>query len=183
MSLHPETDDLFVMQGLAEAASRSPVPVLLVTMLHTAFAEYLGASADDSRRAEWQKVQGRFTDVAFQEPPEQLLRLVGSAIVRDRVPEELEDDYARLVERAVSSPALEEARHRLPLGELLAHCTPLDPVVALLPLAAVPQQARPERALPVRLPHRARALRFLRLPVERESGRRQPSTLPRRPAL
>jgi hypothetical protein len=86
VSLHPETEDLFVMQGLAEAASRSPVPILLVTMLHTAFAEYLGASADDSRRAEWQKVQGRFTDVAFQEPPEQLLRLVGSAIVRDRIP-------------------------------------------------------------------------------------------------
>jgi hypothetical protein len=68
------------MQGLAESAARSRVPVLLVTMLHTAFAEYLGAAADDSRRAEWQKVQGRFTDVAFQEPPEQLLRLVGSIL-------------------------------------------------------------------------------------------------------
>src|SRR5215212_5213954 len=129
VSLHSETEDLFVMQGLAEAASRSPVPILLVTMLHTAFAEYLGASADDSRRAEWQKVQGRFTDVAFQEPPWQLLRLVGSAIVRERIPQGLEADYTELVDRAVSSPALEEARRRLPLEELLPDCTPLDPVV------------------------------------------------------
>jgi hypothetical protein len=132
VSLHPETEDLFVMQDLAEAASRSPVPILLVTMLHTAFAEYLGASTDDSRRAEWQKVQGRFTDVAFQEPPEQLLRLVGSAIVRDRIPQGLETHYTEVVDRAVSSPALEEARRRLPLDELLQDCTPLDPVVALL---------------------------------------------------
>jgi hypothetical protein len=132
VSLHPETEDLFVMQGLAEAAARSPVPILLVTMLHTAFAEYLGTSADDSRRAEWQKVQGRYTDVAFQEPPEQLLRLIGSAIVRNRIPEELEADYTGFIDRAVGSPALEEARRRLPLEELLPACTPLDPVVALL---------------------------------------------------
>ena len=132
VALHPETEDLFVMQGLAEAAARSPVPVLLVTMLHTAFNEYLGTSADDSRRAEWQKVQGRYTDVAFQEPPEQLLRLVGSAIVRNRIPKDMENDYKELVERAVDSPALEEARRRLPLEELLPACTPLDPIVALL---------------------------------------------------
>ena len=120
------------MQGLAEAAARSPVPVLLVTMLHTAFAEYLGASADDSRRAEWQKVQGRFTDVAFQEPPEQLLRLVGSAIVRDRVPERLEDDYAGLVERAVGSPALEEAQAPPAPRRVAPGLHPLGSVVALL---------------------------------------------------
>jgi hypothetical protein len=132
VALHAETEDLFVMQGLAEAAARGPVPVLLVTMLHTAFNEYLGTSANNSRRAEWQKVQGRYTDVAFQEPPEQLLRLVGSAIVRDRIPNELESDYEKLVERAVGSPALEEARRRLPLKGLLPACTPLHPIVALL---------------------------------------------------
>jgi hypothetical protein len=61
----PEAEDLFVMQGLAEVSARSLPPILLVTLLHTAFAENLGASADESRRAEWQKVQGRFADVAF----------------------------------------------------------------------------------------------------------------------
>ncbi len=130
-ALHPETEDLFVMQGLAEAAARSSTPVLLVTLLHTAFAEYLGPSAEDARRAEWQKVQGRFADVAFQEPPEQLLRLVGTAVIR-HAHEELEAAYARAIERAIGSPALDEARRRFPLGELLPACAPLDPVVALL---------------------------------------------------
>jgi hypothetical protein len=44
----------------------------------------------------------------------------------------LEADYTELVDRAVGSPAFEEARRRLPLEELLPACTPLDPVVALL---------------------------------------------------
>jgi hypothetical protein len=130
-ALHPEMEDLFVMQGLAEAAARSSTPVLLVTLLHTAFADYLGASARDAQRAEWQKVQGRYTDVAFQEPPEQLLKLVAAAIAH-RMPEGLESAYHEVVDRGVSSPALEEARHRLPLEELLPACVPLDPVVALL---------------------------------------------------
>ncbi|MDQ3399357.1 MAG: hypothetical protein M3511_16660, partial [Deinococcota bacterium] len=64
-----DNEDLLVMQGLAEAASRSKVPVSLITILHTGFADYLDA-VDEVQRAEWQKVQGRFTDVAFQEPPE-----------------------------------------------------------------------------------------------------------------
>ncbi len=131
-ALHPEQEDLFVMQGLAEFSARSSTPTLLVTLLHTAFAEYLGASAADSRRAEWQKVQGRFADAAFQEPPEQLLRLIGAAIDRRHMPEELEVAYLDAVGRAVRSPALDETRRRLPLSELLPACAPLDPVTALL---------------------------------------------------
>ncbi len=130
-ALHPVGEDLFVMQHLAEAAARDPKPALLVTLLHTAFSEYLLPTTDEVRRAEWQKVQGRFADVAFQEPPEQLLRLVGSAVAR-RLPVEVEAAYSDLVERALASPALAEARRRLPLEELLPGCTPLDPVVALL---------------------------------------------------
>lgn len=130
-ALHPETEDLFVMQGLAEIVARSATPILLVTVLHTAFAEYLSASADDSQQAEWRKVQGRFTEVTFQEPPEQLLKLIGSAIVR-HMPEELEAAYLNMVGCAAQSPALEEARRRFSLDELLPACVPLHPVTALL---------------------------------------------------
>lgn len=130
-ALHPDAEDLFVMQNLAESAARDPKPTLLVTLLHTAFSDYLLPTTDEARRAEWSKVQGRFADVAFQEPPEQLLRLVGSAVSR-RLPVELETAYSDLVEQALASPALAEARRRLPLEELLHDCVPLDPVVALL---------------------------------------------------
>ena len=73
-------EDLLIMQSLAEAAARASKSLgCCSAILHTGFAEYLDAF-DEVRRAEWQKVQGRFTDVAFQEPPEQLLKLLGSAL-------------------------------------------------------------------------------------------------------
>ena len=58
---------LFLLQELAEYAARSKTPLVLVTVLHTAFSEYAQRS-DTTRRSEWQKVQGRFTDIAFREP-------------------------------------------------------------------------------------------------------------------
>lgn len=125
------TEDLFLVQSLAETAARSRFPVVIVTLLHTAFAEYLHPSNDEARRSEWRKVQGRFADVAFREPPEQLLRLVGSAISR-RLPKDLEAAYETLVEEAADSSALAEAKRRLPLRDLLPGCVPLDPVVSLL---------------------------------------------------
>lgn len=71
---NPERGDVFVLQELAESATRSARPFLFVTILHQAldrYAEHLSAN----RRAEWAKVQGRFEDVAFEERTETTLRL------------------------------------------------------------------------------------------------------------
>ena len=125
-----ESEDLLVMQSLAEAAARNDAPFVLITILHTGFAEYLDA-VNEVQRAEWQKVQGRFTDVAFQEPPEQLLRLVGKALVT-RFPSPLERRYETVMADALASNALRESRQRLPLAELLPECAPLHPVTSLL---------------------------------------------------
>jgi hypothetical protein len=130
LSLHPEADDLLVMQHLAEAVTRSTIPIVLITILHTSFAEYL-PQTNEAQRMEWQKVQGRFADVAFQEPPGQLLKLIGAAIQR-QMPSELEIAYLETVNRVVSSSALSEAHRRFPLEELLSDCVPLHPITALL---------------------------------------------------
>ena len=50
-----------------------------MTILHQAFEQYANKLAK-SQQEEWAKVQGRFEDIAFVEPTEQVLRLVGSAI-------------------------------------------------------------------------------------------------------
>jgi hypothetical protein len=77
--------DLFLLQQLAEAAARSAVPIVLVTILHAGFSDYLPVG-DDVRRVEWQKVQGRFRDVPFHLPAEQLLGLVGHALEKRWTP-------------------------------------------------------------------------------------------------
>lgn len=129
-ALHPRDDDLFVLQHLAEGAARSPGQMLLVTIQHAAFADYL-VSASQIQAAEWQKVQGRFTDEAFHLPAEQLLGLLASSLELN-YPQELARAYEEWLDRVLRSEALDEARRRLPIEKLLPACVPFDPIASLL---------------------------------------------------
>ncbi len=75
---HPNESDPLALQELAELAARSEVPILVVTILHQAFDEY-AQSLGTIRRAEWQKVQGRFLDIPFGDGAEETVRLIGEA--------------------------------------------------------------------------------------------------------
>ena len=80
-SAHPEEVDIYLLQELAEFANRSGEnPFIFVGILHQAFERY-AAMLDQTSQREWQKVQGRFEDIAFQEPPTQQTRLLVNAIV------------------------------------------------------------------------------------------------------
>lgn len=73
------SDDIYLLQELAEVAARSSAaPLLFIGVLHQGFEQY-GEHLMASARKEWGKVQGRFSDVAFLEPPEQQMRLAGQA--------------------------------------------------------------------------------------------------------
>jgi len=122
--------DVYFLQQLAEAVARSKPPILFATILHSAFADYL-PMAQEVRRIEWQKVQGRFQDVPFQLPTEQVLALVASALER-RVPRALWAVWKAGTDELLSAAWLSEARRRLPLDELLPACLPLHPTAALL---------------------------------------------------
>jgi len=128
-SENPE-GDVFFLQQLAEAAARSKPPILFATILHSAFSDYLPVT-QEVRRIEWQKVQGRFQDVPFQLPTEQLLALVARALER-QVPRGLAVAWKAAADEILAAPWLSQARRRLPLEELLPACLPLHPVAALL---------------------------------------------------
>src|SRR5690606_22934080 len=78
-ALNPSEDDVFVLQTLAEGAARSEGKLLLITIQHSAFGDYL-RSATPVQVVEWQKIQGRFTDLAFYLPPEQMIGLLGLSL-------------------------------------------------------------------------------------------------------
>ena len=129
-ALHPDSD-LFVLQELAEIAARSNRDAFIfVTILHSAFSEYLGKS-DGVQRAEWQKIQGRFIDVAFQEPVEQFLKLMGTAIVRRGTDVALARTEKK-IGKQLASESMKALFKRVPLDELLPRCLPIEPVTALL---------------------------------------------------
>ena len=74
------SEDVYLLQELAEFAARSRDHIfLLMGILHQSFEQY-SEYLDHAARQEWAKVQGRFSDIAFLEPPEQQIRLAVQAI-------------------------------------------------------------------------------------------------------
>jgi len=124
------SDDVYFLQQLAEAASRSEIPIVFLTVLHSAFANYLPPTAD-IRRSEWQKVQGRFEDVAFQLPAEQMLGLISRALVTAG-PRELESAWDTAAQEFLESPVAEDIKPHVPIDELARSVMPLHPLTALL---------------------------------------------------
>lgn len=80
---HSETSDVYILQELAEYASRSgDMPFVFIGILHQSFDRY-ALHLDRSAQREWNKVQGRFEDIPFQEPPAQQIRLLANVIEYD----------------------------------------------------------------------------------------------------
>ena len=119
-------EDIFLLQQIAETAARSEKPLLFIGVLHSGFGDYVAEGAG-TRRAEWQKVQGRFRDIPFSLPGEQFLDLMGRALETG-----LGRAYERRLDRIVGNPALHEAFQRAGLRERLRACLPLHPVTALV---------------------------------------------------
>jgi hypothetical protein len=88
-------EDIYLLQELAETASRSgEKPFLVVGVLHQSFEQY-GEHLDFAARKEWAKVQGRFSDITFLEPPEQQMRLAAQAAASLQT-KDLKDEQAQL---------------------------------------------------------------------------------------
>ena len=137
----PEYGDLFVLQSLAEFATRSgQTPLLILTVLHQAFEQYAQRLAT-SQREEWAKVQGRFEDVSFVEPTEQMLRLIGSAIEKTAAVEN--PNLSVAVDLELKPRQLDKSE----FVSLLENCLPLHPTVALIVSPLFRRFAQNERSL------------------------------------
>ena len=130
----PEENDIFLLQLLAEATVGNGKPdLLLVTVLHQAFDQY-ASGLRPVLRNEWAKVQGRFEDVAFQDPPEETLRVLSNAIVQH--PCTLAQHYRK--ETALLAGAIYDlgcapaSISKRQFSDLMAACAPLHPVSALV---------------------------------------------------
>jgi hypothetical protein len=77
---HSDEIDIYLLQELAEYANRSNTSTFIfIGILHQSFERY-AATLDQTTQREWSKVQGRFEDIAFQEPPNQQTRLLANSI-------------------------------------------------------------------------------------------------------
>lgn len=132
VALRPNESDIFLLQELAEATRNTETPFFLMTILHQAFERY-AEKLGRREREEWMKVQGRFEDLAFQEPNEQVLHILQSAFEKDKSSPQI---------KTINKHGEELAQQAFDLGlsgtikkketiKILSDCLPLHPTVAL----------------------------------------------------
>jgi hypothetical protein len=78
-SFHNQENDIYLLQEISEHTNRKQN--IFIGVLHQSFERY-ASLLDNSTQREWAKVQGRFEDIPFQEPPIQQLRLLQRALTR-----------------------------------------------------------------------------------------------------
>ena len=79
-SLHPDRDDIHVLQRLAEAAARSgDRPLIVIGLLHQGFDAYAEPLPTVSR-LEWEKVAGRYEEITFDQPLAHVAALAAGAL-------------------------------------------------------------------------------------------------------
>lgn len=78
---HPESQDVYLLQKLAEVAATSgrSAPLFVVGMLHQGFDAY-AQNLDPLAQREWEKIAGRFEEVLFNQPVLQVAELIGAAL-------------------------------------------------------------------------------------------------------
>ena len=72
-------DELYFMQQLAEFVNVPSRNILLLTTLHQNFSAY-ASKLTTTQKNEWTKVKGRFQEVVFAEPIEQLLYMAAESL-------------------------------------------------------------------------------------------------------
>lgn len=79
---HTPEKELYFLQQLAEFVNNPAYNIILLTTLHQNFDAY-SFSLNSAQRLEWSKVKGRFRELTFNEPVEQLLLLAGERLSQD----------------------------------------------------------------------------------------------------
>jgi hypothetical protein len=99
---HPEREDVFILQRLAEIAARSAdKPFLLLGLLHQGFHAY-GERLPSLAKHEWEKVAGRFEEIVFNQPLSHAAALISGSL---RIDLKALGEPIRSAARAVSTAA------------------------------------------------------------------------------
>ena len=97
---HNPEQELYFVQQLAEFINHSSRDnVLLLTTLHQNFGAY-SKKLTEQQRNEWIKVKGRFKEIVFSEPVEQLLHLAAEQITTSKRKIISEENFEKLFQLA-----------------------------------------------------------------------------------
>lgn len=127
---NPEKE-LYFLQTLAEFVNVSSRNVILITTLHQNFGSY-AYKLTETQRNEWLKVKGRFKELVFAEPVEQLLFLAAESLtsskkMTDNAKENFLDIFSLAKKNKIISESLTAKTSKMlyPLDAVSASCLTL----------------------------------------------------------
>ena len=128
-ALHPERQDIFLLQQLAETATRSGrEPLFTVGLLHQGFNAY-ASQLSQAAQKEWEKVAGRFEELLFDQPLHQVTQLIASALNLSGCPSGAESRAKTAMRSAAALGWFGAAPPTNSLVEIAAGLYPLHPTV------------------------------------------------------
>lgn len=125
------SENSYLLQELAETASRTRRKCALVGILHQAFDAYASRFPKDLR-VEWEKVKGRFIDIPLLEGTDEMVGLLSAAIRTTKGRETLPEGFFSLVQSISKDLVQRKKFDKQELENALVSCWPLNPLVALL---------------------------------------------------
>jgi hypothetical protein len=148
-ALNPEEQDVYFLQQLAEIAARSrKQPLMVVCLLHQGFNAYAEQLAHTTQR-EWEKIAGRFEEILFHQPLDQVALLVASALNPDvrKIPSNLKKEAELLFRAAIDLGWYGTVASRDTLRRLQHRVFPLDPMVLPVVVRSFQRFGQNERSL------------------------------------
>jgi hypothetical protein len=137
-------DEMYFIQELAEYCNDSQKQILFITTLHQNFSVY-AKGLQKAQRSEWDKVRGRFIDIAFDEPVEQLLYFASQRLKEYAVPAGLKKSFEASVDLILESGLL--GKSISVAEEDLESLFPLDPLAADILTRSLQRYGQNERSL------------------------------------
>ena len=136
---NPE-EELYFIQRLTEYVNVPQRNMMLITVLHQSFSAY-AQKLSELQRNEWNKVKGRFHDIVFYEPVEQLLYLASVQLdsKKKKISKSLTEICYLAAETKFVSAALSP--------EVMASLNPLDAFSATVLTLAFQRYGQNERSL------------------------------------
>lgn len=125
-----EGDDIYFFQELAEFVSRAKGRIVLVGILHQSFRQYAKyQNFSEKIQHEWEKVQGRFSDIPLVTSSDETIELIGKAIKCDS---SIKNDAYRICSDVANYIKTKRYSINDDFHEQLRECWPIHPVTAMM---------------------------------------------------
>ncbi len=134
--------ELYFIQQLTEFVNNADLNIILITTVHQNFEEY-AYSVNTSQKNEWIKIKGRFREITFNEPVDQLLYLAAKRLKNQDNSNEKNIKYINQL--AIKSKCFQINTNFL--DEISSNLYPLDIFSSCIITSALQKYGQNERSL------------------------------------